>query len=392
MSVRILALEPYYGGSHRAVLAGLSEALARNDPPVTFELLTMPARKWKWRMRGSAIVMAARAREAWEAGSRFDAIFASSFVNLAEFKALAGPVGALPAAVYFHENQLVYPNRHTEPWDLQFPLTNVVSALAADLCVFNTRFNLDGFLDAIPGFFKQFPDNLPRGVAPAIEAKSEVLAPPFDPAPFDAVLAHAEGREKPRGTRDAGAARKARRGPRIVWPHRWEHDKDPAALLRALERLAREGADFEVAVAGQEFRDRPIELERARETLGERLVHCGEPASRRDYAGLLAGSDIAVSTAVNEFFGIAMVEACYAGCYPVVPDRLAYRELYPAEFRYPGASGLVDRLRVLVADPPVRGRARHIAEPFTLERLAPQYADLFARLAAFGDRRASGLS
>ena len=61
----VLALEPYYGGSHRAVLDGLTDALASSDPAWEVERYTLPARKWKWRMRGSAIVLAQRAREAW---------------------------------------------------------------------------------------------------------------------------------------------------------------------------------------------------------------------------------------------------------------------------------------------------------------------------------------
>jgi hypothetical protein len=125
--LRILALEPYYGGSHRAVLDGLTERI-----DAEWKLLTMPARKWKWRMRGAAITMAeqaadiAGARPHADANAPFDLIFASTFLNLAEFKGLAGPaIASVPAIVYFHENQLAYPNRHTAEWDFQFPLTNI---------------------------------------------------------------------------------------------------------------------------------------------------------------------------------------------------------------------------------------------------------------------------
>jgi glycosyltransferase involved in cell wall biosynthesis len=377
---RFLALEPYYGGSHRTVLDELVAALAPGgvsgaDPGWEADLLTMPARKWKWRMRGSAIVMAGEARALRDAGARWDVVFASTFINLAEFRALAGPeVAAVPAVVYFHENQLVYPNRHTADWDLQFPLTNVVSALAADRCVFNTKWNLDNFLAEIPGFFKQFPDHLPRGVAPAIAEKSEVLAPPFDPAVFDAALGEGGVGAAPRGAR-----------PRIVWPHRWEHDKDPDTFFRAVTRLAEEGLDFEVAVAGQAFVDRPEVFATAQAALGDRLVHLGQPEGRRTYAELLATSDIAVSTAVNEFFGLAMMEAAYCGAYPLVPDRLAYRELYPERFRYDGAEQLVARLRALLLDRPAPGAARDLAAAYALPALAPRYGELFARVA--GEQR-----
>lgn len=358
---RMLVLEPYYGGSHRAVLDALLPALE----PLGWEAdtLTLPARKWKWRMRGSAITMAEQARALAAGGARWDLLLASTFVNLAEFVALAGEaVAGVPRVVYFHENQLLYPNRHTAEWDFQFPLTNITSALAADECWFNTRWNLDGFIAEIPGFIREFPDHQPKGLAERIAAKSQVLHPPFDPAPFDAA----------RLTRGECC--------RIVWPHRWEYDKDPEAFFSAVARLAADGLDFEVAVAGQAFDETREAFESAGAALGTRLVHIGEPGSREDYASLLASCDVAVSTARNEFFGLAMIEAAYAGCFPLVPDRLAYPELYPAEFLYADAGALAARLRAMILERPAPGQARGIAEEFAVERLAPVYAANMTRM------------
>jgi len=358
--LRILALEPYYGGSHRAVLDGLA---SRIDADWT--LLTMPARKWKWRMRGAAITMAAEAQELDREGATFDLVFASTFVNLAEFRGLVGSrIAAVPAIVYFHENQLVYPNRHTAEWDFQFPLTNITSALSAERCLFNTRWNLERFVAEIPGFIREFPDHHPKGLAETIAAKSQVLAPPFDPGAFDAA-------PPSRGQRC-----------RIVWPHRWEHDKNPDAFFSAVARLAEEGLDFEVVVAGQAFSDVPESILAAEARLGERLVHVGEPGDRSAYARLLASCDVAVSTADNEFFGIAMVEASYAGCFPLVPDRLAYPELYPPAMRYRDGDELVARLRELVPSPPAPGAARSLAERYTFDALLPGYDAVFREVAA----------
>lgn len=357
--LRILALEPYYGGSHRAVLDGLCEHV-----DAEWTLLTLPARKWKWRMRGSAITMTEQARTLVSDGAVFDLVFASTFINLAEFRGLVGdPIASAPAIMYFHENQLVYPNRHTAEWDFQFPLTNITSALSADHCAFNTQWNLDAFVGAIPGFMSEFPDHHPKGIAQRIAEKSSVLHPPFDPAPFRAA--------RPiRGERM-----------RIVWPHRWEHDKNPEEFFTAVARLAHEDLEFEVAVAGQAFRDIPQVILDAEQALGDRLVHVGQPASREAYAELLASSDVAVSTADNEFFGLAMVEAAYAGCLPLVPDRLAYPELYPAPMRYSGGEELVARLRAAILHRPAPGAARSLAEQYTFDALAPGYSALFKRVA-----------
>lgn len=108
-------------------------------------------------------------------------------------------------------------------------------------------------------------------------------------------------------------------------------------------------------------------------------MHVGEPGSREAYARLLASADVAVSTARNEFFGVAMMEACYAGCTPLVPDRLAYPELYPAEYRYTSHEALVARLRDLVLHRPEPMAARSLAEPFTLDALTPLYAQTLRR-------------
>lgn len=367
---RVLVLEPYWGGSHKAVLDCLLPRLG-----FEYDLLTLPARKWKWRMRGAAVTFADRARrldEAWRlahpdgedarpgACRRWDVVYASTLLNLAEFLGLAGEaVSGVPSIVYFHENQLVYPNRHEAEWDLQFPLTNVTSALAARECWFNTEWNLRSFVDGADPFLRQFPDHVPQGMGQRIEARSRVIAPPFDPVPFDAATVS-------RGARC-----------RIVWPHRWEHDKAPEVFFAAAGALAAEGLDFEVAVAGQSFAETAEAFRAAGEALGGRLVHIGQPGSPEEYARLLAGSDVAVSTATNEFFGLAMIDAAYCGCYPLVPDRLAYPEVYPSGMRYGSHDALVARLRDAVLHRPEPGQARSVAERFTADRLVSQYREAF---------------
>ncbi|MCL5942884.1 MAG: DUF3524 domain-containing protein, partial [Actinobacteria bacterium] len=56
--LRVWALEPYYGGSHRQFLEGLQ---AHSTHEVT--ALTLPGRHWKWRMHGGALSLARQARE-----------------------------------------------------------------------------------------------------------------------------------------------------------------------------------------------------------------------------------------------------------------------------------------------------------------------------------------
>lgn len=77
----VLVLEPYYGGSHRSFLTGMARL------PFDFDLLTLPARKWKWRMRISALYFADKLHKS---GKRYDRILCSTFLDVAAFRGL-GP-------------------------------------------------------------------------------------------------------------------------------------------------------------------------------------------------------------------------------------------------------------------------------------------------------------
>ena len=80
--MRILALEPYYGGSHKTFLDGLQAHV-----PFEFILLSLPARKWKWRMRLAAPFFADKIIPITEE-KEVDAVFCSSFVDVAALRSL----------------------------------------------------------------------------------------------------------------------------------------------------------------------------------------------------------------------------------------------------------------------------------------------------------------
>jgi hypothetical protein len=59
-----------------------------------------------------------------------------------------------------------------------------------------------------------------------------------------------------------------------------------------------------------------------------------------------------VSTTWHEFQGLAIMEAAQRGATPLVPDRLCFPELYPAQYRYDGTQeGLYQRLKAWLLDP-----------------------------------------
>jgi glycosyltransferase involved in cell wall biosynthesis len=329
--MRILALEPFYGGSHRAFLDSWIER-SRHE----FTLLTLPATKWKWRMRHAAITFADQVLEGHRQGQTWDLVFATDMLNLAEFKGLIpAPVAQLPSVLYFHENQLTYPVRDERERDYHFAMSNIVSALAAAGVWFNTAWHRDTFVEAVRDFLARLPDHRLPGTAAEIEEKSHVHPPGIEPI-------------RPRsGKRRAGPMR-------ILWCARWEHDKGPEDFFEALEQLERAGVDYRLNVIGQQFSEIPAVFAQARQGLSHRIDHWGFVESRNEYEEILRRSDVVVSTAHHEFFGIAILEAISAGCYPLLPDRLSYPELlsgYPGdsgEFLYGGSSkSLADKLQTL---------------------------------------------
>lgn len=87
--------------------------------------------------------------------------------------------------------------------------------------------------------------------------------------------------------------------PFIVWPHRMSADKNPAVLSLLKQRYP-----------------------------GQVVATKEKQLSKDDYYALLGKAKVAVSAAHHENFGIAMVEAGLAGASVVVPDRLAYPEVF----------------------------------------------------------------
>ncbi len=56
--------------------------------------------------------------------------------------------------------------------------------------------------------------------------------------------------------------------------------------------------------------------------------------NKKLYVHTLRHSDAVLSTAIHDFQGISILEAAAVGCIPIVPDRLAYRELFTNEVLY----------------------------------------------------------
>ena len=353
--LNILFLESFYGGSHREFADGLVQHSRHR-----IELHTLPARFWRWRMRGAALHFAgAGARPA-----EFDLLLVTDLMNVADLKAVWG-AKCPPIVLYVHENQLSYPKPEGEQRDFQFAFTDIASALAADVMVFNSRYHRDAYFAVLPEVLRRMPEHEPAWIPDALAAKARVLYP---------------GCRLPDRRVDGAAGAGP---PLVVWNHRWEFDKQPAAFFAALRTVQRAGVAFEVALLGENAQYVPQEFIAARKWLGERVVQYGYLPSRAAYLELLGRGSVVVSTAIQENFGISVVEAVAAGCHPLLPRRLAYPEVIPAAYHdaclYDDDEALAERLIALLSDPPVTpppGLAAAM-QRYSWTRLVAEYDALF---------------
>jgi len=323
--MRIAVVEPYHGGSHRAFAEGLARFSAHD-----VEIFSLRASFWKWRMQGGFVPLAAELTESAKRNGRFDLVLGTSMLDAARFLGAARhAMASTPFVFYMHENQLTYPPAPGGRVDLSFAMTNWVSMTSSDLVLFNSQFHLDTWFGELPGLLRRFPDHRHSNFIDDVRGKAAVLAPGID-------------------LQRIGAPAPRRGRPLILWNQRWEYDKGPDLLVEAIMRLAESGAVFDLALAGEQFVSDPTGFGALRDRLGSRVVHFGY-AEDAGYIELLASADIVVSTSLQEFFGIAITEAMYAGSFPVLPRRLVYPERLPTSHHdrclYDDAEDLVAKLR-----------------------------------------------
>ncbi len=320
-NMKVLALEPWYGGSHKSFLDALV-AHSRHD----YECLTMADRFWKWRMHGGAVTLSRKTEQLVRKGYQPDVIFATDMVNVSAFLALTRHLLApVPVVLYMHENQLTYPLPEDKERDFTYAYINYLACLSSDRIVFNSVFHFNQFMEALPGLLRMFPDYTHLNTVRKIRDRCSVLHLGMKLREHDRYAAayepHAWG--------------PAMKPPIVLWNQRWEYDKNPEAFFRLMNRLDDAGHTFRLILAGEHFEEQPREFDRAFERYADRILHYGYAEDFAEYSRLLHRADLVISTSVHEFFGISIQEAIYCGCHPLLPNRLSYPELIPESLHRP---------------------------------------------------------
>lgn len=243
-----------------------------------------------------------------------------------------------------------------------------MSCLVADEIYFNSKWNLQSFIDKIPSFINRNPDKQPKQLVETILPKMKVLYFPIV-MPLSQGIGIRPGSEAPlctcSGSKVPLCTCSGSEGPlctcssseaplytlpnsepplstlpnsepplstlpnpeaplHILWNHRWEHDKDPATFFSVLLELHQQGIAFHLSVLGQSYEETPPIFEQIQTDLKDHLIHYGFVASKDDYYAVLNKTDVCVSTAIHEFYGVSVLEAALCGNYCICPNRLSY--------------------------------------------------------------------
>lgn len=361
--MRILLLSAYDADSHQYWRKGL----VTHFPEHQWTVLSLPARYFSWRLRGNSLSWAF-GESAHLLQQPYDLIIATSMTDLSSLRGFVPALGQIPTLLYFHENQFAYPESGKEFKSVEPKILNVYSALAADHIAFNTHYNRNTFIEGASALLKKLPDQVPAGLAEQLQQNSSVLAVPLND--------------------DCYLTAQPKTGPlHIVWNHRWEFDKGPELLYNAIKSLDSEGANVTLSIVGQQFRRYPEAFNNIKMQFPSLLKHCGFIESATQYRQLLQNVDVVLSTALHDFQGIAVLEAVAAGALPVIPNRLAYQELFGEQYRYfsqdqktdvnKETSSLVDMLKKLATlkENNTLPTAPNV-DAFNWQHLKPKYQEL----------------
>ncbi len=91
--------------------------------------------------------------------------------------------------------------------------------------------------------------------------------------------------------------------------------------------MKEEGLQFRVALLGEFYDNCPQIIKDGLKILKDEIVVTGYMRNP-EYGSWMQAADILPVTSIHEFFGISVMEAIYCGCYPILPRRLTYPELF----------------------------------------------------------------
>lgn len=340
----ILALEPFFGGIRRHMLETAIRCSRHR-----WTLLKLPPRRIERRLAVAANWFAEHLASHWSA--KFDVLFTSEAMNLANLYELAPELAGRPSVVYFHDSSVPHSKSEfrspagrqfdgesavaastrpganaatASPHQPQFNLDviNLKTAMAATEIWFNSVYHQRIFLAGGASLLRRNAEFAETHSAPSLTAKSHLMPPPIDLNLIPHVKSHFKN---------------SIRDPRAIFVD--TRDAQMIMLNDALSELASRGEQFRLITVGP--------VEELSSAFTRRTIP--EINDAAHVAGLLEAG-IILSVRPRAGFDLQVVRGLRAGCQPVLPEEGIYPELIPQEFHarclYPfDADALADRLQ-----------------------------------------------
>ncbi|KAM9250156.1 tRNA-queuosine alpha-mannosyltransferase isoform 4-T6 [Dugong dugon] len=365
----VLIIEAFYGGSHKQLVDLLQEELE------DCVLYTLPAKKWHWRARTSALYFSQHV----PISEHYRILFVSSVLNLTELAALRPDLGKLKKILYFHENQLVYPVKKCQERDFQYGYNQILSCLVADVVVFNSVFNMESFLTSIGKFMKLIPDHRPRDLESIIRPKCQVI---YFPIRFPDVKRYMPKHKITHLKKMLSLERSDDAAPSMALPSQQEQRGPENVLKNFTGESGLSGAVSGLGTAQQE-------------SLGSSLMQLADwnQSNSSDDSNsyqeekkqnptlnpcdTLGGVDDQ-QRPLHIVWPHRWLEAVYCGCYPLCPKDLVYPEIFPAEYLYSTPEQLSKRLQNFCKRPDIIRKHLYKGEmtPFSWAALHGKFRSL----------------
>lgn len=306
-------LESFYCGSHKYFLDSLIKYSTHEIIP-----FTLPGRHFKWRMHGGALSLANLLNESKE---EFEGLIVTSLTDISLLKAhLDKKYRDLPIALYFHENQFIYPpsprdRGPSEALDFHYPFINLTSAMVCDFLIFNSTFNKESFFRGARKLLNKMPDFNLVDSLPSLEKRAQVI-------PLGIEISERESAIPPSSSI-----------PHLIWNHRLEYDKGDDLFFHLIEKLVADGVKFNISLLGLGGRSE-AKRQAFKKAFPDHCLEISGLADKADYWRTLRQGTHSVSCARHEFFGLSCLESAIAGQQIFLPKKLSYPEIFGENFPY----------------------------------------------------------
>ncbi|KAM9664305.1 tRNA-queuosine alpha-mannosyltransferase isoform 3-T14 [Trichechus inunguis] len=365
----VLIIEAFYGGSHKQLVDLLQEELE------DCVLYTLPAKKWHWRARTSALYFSQHV----PISEHYRILFASSVLNLTELAALRPDLGKLKKILYFHENQLVYPVKKCQERDFQYGYNQILSCLVADVVVFNSVFNMESFLTSIGKFMKLIPDHRPRDLESIIRPKCQVI---YFPIRFPDVKRYMPKHKITHLKKMLSLERNNGAAPSMALPSQQEQRGSESVLKNFTGESGLCGAVSGLGTIQQESLGSSLmQLSDLNQSNSSDDSNSYQEEKKQNPtlnpSDTLGGVDDQ-QRPLHIVWPHRWLEAAYCGCYPLCPKDLVYPEIFPAEYLYSTPEQLSKRLQNFCKRPDIIRKHLYKGEmaPFSWAALHGKFRSL----------------